>query len=99
MTMTNSNNKRDNDGNTNKTAVATSKGQPAKGTTQNGGAEGSKKSLGLIRQDRTKCAAGAKCKAVAGMPLNTHHRCVVCNYCLHSDCGIELKETEKKSSL
>jgi hypothetical protein len=105
MTLTNSNNKRDNDGNTkapnmptNKTGVATSKGQPAKGTTQNGGAEGSKESLGLIQQDRTKCAAGAKCKAVACMPLNTHHRCAVCNYCLHGDCGIEQKETEKNKA-
>jgi hypothetical protein len=103
--MTNSNNKRNNEGNTkapnmptNKTVVATSKGQPAKGTTQNGGAEGSKESLGLIRQGRTKCAAGAKCKAVAGMPLNTHHRCAVCNYCLHGDCGIEQKETEKNKA-
>jgi hypothetical protein len=67
--MTNSNNKRNNNGNTkapnmptNKTAVATSKGQPAKGTTQNGGAEGSKESLGLIRQGRTKCAAGANAR-------------------------------------
>jgi hypothetical protein len=40
----------------------------------------------------------SKCKAVAGMPLNTHHRCAVCNYCLHGDCGIELKETEKNKA-
>jgi hypothetical protein len=73
---------------TNKTAEASSKGQSAKGTTQNGRLEGSKEVSGLIHQNRTN-------KAVAGMPLNTHHQCVVYNYCLHGDCGIELKETEK----
>jgi hypothetical protein len=32
---------------------------------------------------------------VAGMPLNNHHRWAVCNYCLHGNRGIKLKETEK----
>lgn len=82
--MTNSNNKGDNKGNTKasnmpitRAAEATSNGRPVKGTTQNGEVEASKDSLGLIRQDRTKCAVGAKCQAVAGMPLNTHHGCAI----------------------
>ncbi len=50
---------------------------------------------GWIRQQKDKCAAGASCKAVAGMPLATHHRCAICAFCLHGDCGAELKNTEK----
>jgi hypothetical protein len=50
---------------------------------------------GWIRQDKDKCAAGASCKAVMDMPLTTHHRCAICAFCLHGDCGVELKETEK----
>jgi hypothetical protein len=34
------------------------------------------------------------------MPLNTHHRCAVCNYCcLHGNCGIELEEIHETNKV
>jgi hypothetical protein len=79
-------------------------GKAEKGTEQDDEAEGSKGNLknvlaneGRIHQDRTNCAAGGSYQAVVpGMPFNTHHRCGMCNYCLHDgNCGIEQKEREE----
>ena len=47
-----------------------------------------------LTQDKTQCAAGSLCKC-GTMPLATRHRCMVCAFCLHTECGVELKETSK----
>lgn len=36
---------------------------------------------------------------VAGMPLHTHHRCAVYNYCSHGNYVMERKQTEKNRAL
>jgi hypothetical protein len=75
------------------------KGQAEKRTTQDGRVEGCNKegpsNQGWVHQDRTKYTTAVMYKAVADMPLNTHHRYAVCNYCLHGNCGIEPQEMEK----
>ena len=30
------------------------------------------------------------------MPLATHHRCAMCSWCVHGDCGVELKLTKQQ---
>jgi hypothetical protein len=107
--MTTTNNNKDNNGSRNEEDMTmkestgrTNHTQGGKGTEKNNAEEQNKSKLtvamdkkGWIRQDETKCAAAGACKAVEGMPLATHHRCAICSFCLHEDCGVELKETEK----
>ena len=45
-----------------------------------------------IAQDRNRCAAAKFC-GCRDMPLSIRHRCVVCAFSLHPECGIELQET------
>jgi hypothetical protein len=114
MSMTNnSNNKREKSGNTKCPSMPTKEREETthrdhaeKGINPKGGAEEKSnkdgpENQGLICQDnRNKCPAGqGSCKVVAGTPCNTHHRCLGCNYCSHSNCRIEMKETEKNKDL
>ena len=46
----------------------------------------------VMTQNKEKCAAGYKCNADS-MPLSKLHRCVICAFCLHPECGYELSET------
>ena len=46
----------------------------------------------IMTQNNTKCAAAYKCKA-GNMPLSTLHRCIICAFCVHPECGFELTET------
>ena len=48
----------------------------------------------FVTQDKEVCAAGSLCKC-GNMPLVTRHRCMVCAFCLHTECGTELKETSQ----
>jgi hypothetical protein len=107
--MTTTNNKKDNNGSRNEEDMMTKKStgrtnhtQERKGTETNNAEEQNKSKLtvatdkkGWIGQDETKCAAAGACKAVEGMPLATHHRCAICSFCLHGDCRVKVKETEK----
>ena len=107
--MTTTNNKKNNNTNDKKQAMPTkettavnNRVHGGKGTAKNNGEEPNKSPTtatmtkqATIQQDRTKCAAAGKCKAVQGMPLATHHRCAICAFCMHGDCGVELKATER----
>ena len=48
----------------------------------------------MMTQDKGKCAAAKLCKC-SNMPLSKLHRCVVCAFCLHPECGKELKATNE----
>ena len=45
-----------------------------------------------MTQDKGPCAAQYYCNC-RNMPLVTRHRCAVCAFCVHPECGIELAET------
>ena len=45
-----------------------------------------------IAQDLNRCAAAKFC-ACNNMPLSRNHRCVVCAFSVHPECGIKLQET------
>ena len=45
-----------------------------------------------MAQDKNRCASAKYCSC-KGMPLSIHHRCVVCAFSVHPECGIELQET------
>ena len=45
-----------------------------------------------MTQNKAKCAAGYMCTA-GSMPLSKLHRCMICAFCLHPECGHEVSET------
>ena len=47
--------------------------------------------LEIVTQDENTCAHGDLCQCC--MPLTTKHRCIICAFCLHPECGHELIET------
>ena len=46
-----------------------------------------------MTQDKDKCAAAYLCMTT--MPLSKNHRCIVCAFCMHPECGYELRETNQ----
>ena len=46
-----------------------------------------------MTQMKDKCAAAYLCKT--DMPLSTGHRCIICAFCMHPECGYELKATRQ----
>ena len=47
-----------------------------------------------MSQAKNRCASGYLCKC-GNIPLATRHRCIICAFCLHPECGVELKETSQ----
>ena len=47
--------------------------------------------LEIVTQDENTCAHGGQCQC--SMPLSIKHRCIICAFCLHPECGHELIET------
>ena len=46
-----------------------------------------------MTQNKERCAAAYLCKIT--MPLSNRHRCIVCAFCMHPECGYELRETSQ----
>ena len=40
------------------------------------------------------CASGTLCRC-KDLPLTTRHRCIVCAFCVHTECSFETKETQR----
>ena len=40
------------------------------------------------------CATGDQCRH-SKMPLSTNHRCMICAFCVHTECATELRETTR----